>query len=229
MKTYFLISLCSLALVHCTKESENPTSVKISNPEKVNINANIPDSEIDYFEFKPDSISNINIKGFETISSYSYKQTKFATGYYNPVDGKIVAPDTEKDNGQRLLVLNNKNEIIFKGQGAGDTYLYQPHFYKNKSDNKILIVCQLAFEYFFGGEVFLLENNAVKYVGNIDLEPFDMDTPMTKVLKIHERKNAIHFKFDFDTLLLKPGNEDIKIKNNGVEYIYEKGILKFKK
>ena len=127
------------------------------------------------------------------------------------------------------MVLNNKNEIIFKGQGAGDTYLYQPHFYKNKSNNKILIVCQLAFEYFFGGEVFLLENNAVKYVGNIDLEPFDMDTPMTEVLKIHERKNAIHFKFDFDTLLLKPGNEDIKIKNNGVEYIYEKGILKFKK
>lgn len=229
MKAYFAILLCSLTLVHCTKESEKTSSVQSSKPENVNIDVKISDSEIDYLEFKPDSISNVKIKGFEVISSYSYDQTKFVTGYYNPVDGKTVAPDTEKDNGQRLLVLNNKNEIIFKGQGGGDTYLYQPHFYKNKSDNKILIVCQLAFEYFFGGEVFLLENNSVKYVGNIDLEPFDMETSMTEVLKIYEKKNAIHFKFDSDSLLLKPGNEDIKIKNNDTEYIYEKGVLKFKK
>lgn len=84
MRKYLIIPIISISLCYCTKKSEKPTtSVKISNPEKVNINANIPNSEIDYFEFKPDSISNINIKGFETISSYSYKQTKFATGYYN--------------------------------------------------------------------------------------------------------------------------------------------------
>lgn len=229
MRKYFIISIISISLICCKKESEKPSSVQSSKPENVNIDVKISDPEIDYLEFKPDSISNVKIEGFEVISSYSYNQTKFVTGYYNPVNGETVAPDTEKDNGQRLLVLNNKNEIIFKGQGAGDTYLYQPHFYKNKIDNKILIVCQLAFEYFFGGEVFILENNSVKYVGNIDLEPFDMETSMTEVLKIHENKNAIHFKFDADSLLLKPGNEDIAIKNKDTEYIYEKGILKFKK
>ncbi|WP_312076049.1 hypothetical protein [Chryseobacterium sp.] len=210
-----------LSVISCEKEVNSEAKSFENKTENNIVSKTVQDKEILYSKFKPDTISDVKIKGFDIESSFSYGSKKFTVGSYISSTGEITAADTENDYGKRLLVLNEKDKIIFKGRGSGDSFQYWPKFYRNKSNEKVIIVCQMAFEYFYGGEVFLLENNSVKYLGTIDLEPFDEETKMTDILEIYEKNNAIHFKFNSDTLLLQPGSEDIKIKNNGIEYVYE--------
>ncbi|MFC7347236.1 hypothetical protein ACFQO9_10950 [Chryseobacterium zhengzhouense] len=223
-----LIFLVSLNLIHCKKETTEHATPQVKYEKKAPENQ-ISNEDIKYFEFKPDSISNVNLKGFNVISSFYYHGNKFVTGNYAPLDGKIVKPDSETDYGKRLLVLNNKNEVIFKGRGSGDTFQYWPKFYRNKSNDKVIIVCQMAFEYFFGGEAFLLENNKVRYIGNLDIESDDMEKSLTDIINIEEANNDIIFSFKSDSLLLKPGSDDILIPNNNVRYIYNNSQLTMKR
>lgn len=66
----------------------------------------------------------------------------------------------------------------------------------------------MAFEYFFGGEAFLLENNKIRYIGNLDIESDDMEKSLTDIINIEEANNDIIFSFKSDSLLLKPGSDD---------------------
>lgn len=87
----------------------------------------------------------------------------------------------------------------------------------------------MAFEYFFGGEAFLLENNKIRYIGNLDIESDDMDKSLTDIISIEELKNDIIFSFKSDSLLLKLGSEDILISNNNTRYIYNNSKLILKR
>ncbi|MGD1318325.1 hypothetical protein [Chryseobacterium sp. 2R14A] len=87
----------------------------------------------------------------------------------------------------------------------------------------------MAFEYFFGGEAFLLENNKVRYIGNLDIESDDMEKSLTDIINIEEANNDIIFSFKSDSLLLKPGSDDILIPNNNVRYIYNNSQLTMKR
>ncbi|WP_326983805.1 hypothetical protein VUJ46_04485 [Chryseobacterium sp. MYb264] len=228
MKKHFVLSLSLLSLIYCKKEHKNESFLS-SKVEKIGKDSLISHNSIKYFRFQPDTISNINIDGFETSDSFSYQGNKFITGYYRPIEGEIANPDTENDYGKRLLVMNDKNEIIFKGIGSGDTFQYQPKFYRNDSNNKVVIICQMAFEYFFGGEAFLLENNKIKHIGNLDIESDKMEKKLTDIIKIDELKNDIIFSFKSDSLLLSPGSDDILIPNHNVRYIYSHSKLSLKR
>jgi len=215
-------------LIQCDKKpTENNVSAKHKN-NQTNTENTIPEL-IDYHEFKADSIKNISLQGFDTFTTHQLNQYKIVTGYYEPVDGKIVHPDTEKDNGRRLLVLDQQNKIIFKSIGFGDIYLFEPHFFRNEINDKIIIVFQIAYEYFMGGEAFLIDGNDIKYLGNMDIESKEMELPMTKILKIKEANQKIKFTFEADSLLLEPGSKDIFIKNNGTKYVYENSKFNFYK
>lgn len=223
-----LYSLSLLALILCkdksaiSDQSLEQEEIKISNKTK-------PEKEVVYTQFKPDSISGLKIKGFSIDYSFKLNKNKIVVGYYEPIDGNITLPDTEKDWGDRLLYLNSKNEIIYKAPGAGDVFQYEPYFYKNKKNDKTLVICQLAYEYFFGGDVFLIEKGKIKYLGNLDIEPNNMEKKLTDILKINELNNDINFTFDSDSLVLKPGSDDIIIKNNNVKYVYDNKSLKLYK
>lgn len=174
-----------LAITACSEKSDivetsadNLSSSSISTSTHEDL---VAEKNIEYHQFKADTLTNLNIPGFEILASYQLKNLKIAEGYYKPVDGIVVAPDTEKDQGRRLLTLNNKNEIISKSKGVGAVYLNQPYFYKNNANDNTLIICQLAYEYYFGAEAYLLQNDRLKYIGNIDIESKNMEISLIEI------------------------------------------------
>lgn len=193
---------------HVKKDSENRQQI----------------TEAQFIKFDPDSISDVKIKGFHSDYTYKIGENYLAVGYYRPVDGKIVAPDTEDNWGDRLLFLDAKKNIRFTSKGVGDVYLYQPHFYK--SNDRIIVICQLAYEYFFGGDAYLIENNTIQFLGNIDIETIREDKTLIDILKIKSIDSTIVFSFDADSLLLRPGSEDLPVKNTNIRYEFDDQSLK---
>ncbi|MBA5792528.1 hypothetical protein H1R17_07335 [Flavobacterium sp. xlx-214] len=211
----FLILSCGK-----TKKSE-VTEINSSNNISNLTKASADEKKIIQFtKFKPDS-SFLKINRFSSNTAFQINDNYILTGYYESIDGKISYPDKENDHGHRLLFVNSKKEIKYKSFGVCDVYLYQPNFYKNGFDDRIIIVCQLAYEYFFGGEAFLIEKNKIKYLGNIDIESNDMETNLVEILKIRNENDKLIFSFDSDSLLLKPGSDDIIVKNNNIRYEYD--------
>ncbi|WP_223607636.1 hypothetical protein [Chryseobacterium sp. OSA05B] len=223
-----LPALALLTLASCKEDpkKENKTSVQKETvaPTKTGVI-----EDVSYTEFKPEKISDLKIKGFDIEQAFSVEGNKIVSGNFQFTDGKITLPDTEEDFGKRLLLLNHKNEIIFQSQGSGEAYLYEPYFYKNSQNGNMIIVCQLAYEYFFGGDAYLLEKGKIKYLGNLDIEPDNEEKKLTDILRIKESKDGITFTFDADSLVLKPGSEDITIKNKDVKYVYDYKSLKLYK
>lgn len=219
------LSLALLSLVYCQEKHQQKHQAPV---QKVIAEAHQTESSKDavYTEFKPEIISGLDIKGFDIEHAFSLEGYKIASGNYKPVDGNNTLPDTEKDWGKRLLLLNDKNQITYQSKGFGEAYLYEPYFYKNSQNGNIIIVCQQAFEYFFGGEAFLFEKGKMKYLGNLDIEPDNMEIKLTDILKIKESEDGITFTFDSDSLVLQPGSKDRVIKNNNVKYVYDHESLK---
>lgn len=222
-----------LAITACSEKSDivetsaqNLSSTSISTSTHKDL---VTEKNIEYHQFKTDTLTNLNIAGFEILASYQLKNLKIAEGYYKPVDGIVVAPDTEKDQGRRLLILNNKNEIISKSKGVGAVYLNQPCFYKNNANDNILIICQLAYEYYFGAEAYLLQNDRLKYIGNIDIESKNMEISLIEILRIKENKKIIKFSFASDSILLQPGDKDELVKNRDYHYEYDYKTFKLEK
>ncbi|MBB6370270.1 hypothetical protein [Chryseobacterium shigense] len=216
--------LVLLSLLYCKEEPKK---------ENISVRQEIPDTsktetvkDVVYTEFKPESIPNLKIEGFDVEEAFSVEGNSIVAGHYQSVDGKITLPDTEENWGKRLLMLNSKNQIIYQSKGSGEAYIYQPYFYKNNLNGNIIIVCQQAFEYFFGGDAFVLEKGKIKYLGNLDIEPKNDEKKLTDILKIKESDNKITFTFETDSLVLKPGSEDIVIRNNNVKYVYDHQSLK---
>lgn len=224
----FLVSIISCqeksTITHNTAGNLSSTSVSAINRSDL-----ITEDNVQYRQFKADTLTNLNIADFEVLASYQLKNVKVIEGNYRPIDGKIVAPDTEKDQGRRLLILNNKNKIISKSKGVGEVYLNEPYFYKNGLNNDIIIVCQLGYEYFFGAEAYLLRDDHLKYIGKIDIESKSMEIPLIDILRIKGNKEFITFSFDSDSILLKPGNQDELVKNNNFRYEYDYKTFRLKK
>ncbi|KFF24354.1 hypothetical protein [Chryseobacterium vrystaatense] len=218
-------ALALLSLVYCKEKPQQEQKAPVQK-----VPAEAPQAELIkdtvYTEFKPEIIRNLNIKGFDVGHAFSLEGYKIASGNYKPVDGNITLPDTEEDWGNRLLLLNDNNQVTYQSKGFGEAYLYEPYFYKNSQNDNIIIVCQQAFEYFFGGEAFLFEKGKMKYLGNLDIEPNNMEIKLTDILKIKESKDGITFTFDSDSLVLQPGSKDRVIKNNNVKYVYDHQSLK---
>lgn len=222
----FIISL--IACKNETRNNLNETKIedtKINEKEEVIGSTNSINEDL-FYQFKPDSITNAKIENVSIDYSYEIDGHKIIIGYYEPINGELSKYDKETDYGDRLFFLNKKNELLYKGAGQGDVYLYEPHFYRNNKSDKIIIVCQLAFEYYFGGDAFLLENNKISPIGNIDVESIDMETKLIDILDIKEKNDKIIFSFKSDSLLLKPGNKDIQVKNNNLRYEYTNNTLR---
>ncbi|MFX0558081.1 hypothetical protein ACOCEA_14870 [Maribacter sp. CXY002] len=177
-----------------------------------------------YSEFHPKKLDNIQIDRFHIEQAFEVNGYKIVAGNFEPVNGQNVAPDTENDWGDRLLMLDSTNNIVYKSQGVGDVYRYDPHFYEVDGSDKIIIICQLAFEYPFGGEAFILENGILMYMGRLDIEGYyeeDDGKYMVDIIEIKEVNNAIEFTFKTEQLLLGPGTEDEVITNNNARYVYK--------
>ena len=215
-KKFFLFSI--IIFLSCKRESNS--KIHDAEAKRNSIDANNKSDDISYYLFKPDSISNVKIEQISVDYSYKINKNKIVVGIYKDSDGKIESSNSENDWGDRLICLDEKDKIIFKGKGVGDLYLYEPYFYKNDLNDKIIIVCQLGYEYYFGGDAFILENGKINHIGSIDIESTNMETKLIDILNIKEFENKVIFTFNSDSLVLKPGKEDIIVKNNNIRYEY---------
>lgn len=215
--------LLFLILISCNNTS-NKVEEKLENP-IVSVESEQKDDKhpenINYLEFNPNTLSDFKLVGYDIEKAYKLGSKIIVTGY-----DKKTNPDANEDWGDQLLLLNTKNEILFKSKGVGDVYLFEPHFYKNETNDKIIIVCQLAYEYFFGGEAFLYENGQVEYIGNIDIEGKYEQTNLIDILQLNERNNEIFFTFNSDSITYKPSNDAVILKNTTIRYEYKNKILK---
>lgn len=227
-KIIWITGLSTSLLLHfsCKIElgNKSPYQTKLNSDDSI-------DSE-DYEIFSPDTIdvNSFKIAGFDVDYAYDLGDGfKLVEGYYTPVDGKITTPDKESDWGDRLLLLDSKNEIVQRTKGMADVYLYKPYFFKKENSDQILILCELAFEYFFGADTFIYEKGTLLNIGHIDIEPFSrlQERRLLDVLKIKETKGLIEFSFQADTISYSPGSHDEILPNKNYKYIYKNGQLSF--
>lgn len=222
---YIIVLIALLFILSCNDKKQKAESQEKSEM-KIDVDQISPptakSSEIFKYEiFKVDTLTSLKIKGFEILNAYQINNIKIAEGYYTGSEGKFVTPVTPQSDGRRLLTLNSKNEIKSIGKDVGDLYYNQPNFYRNMHNGNIIIVCQLAYEYFFGGEAYLLKGDQLTYIGNIDVESKNMEISLIDILKITEKDQLITFSFASDSIFLKPGNEDQLVKNTNIRYEYD--------
>ncbi|AEA44561.1 hypothetical protein [Fluviicola taffensis] len=226
MKLIYVL-LILIVCYSCSEEKKEIQAIAktVSKPE---ITLTDDSKNVEYVEFKADTVSGIQVKGFEIQAAYLLDSFYVLEGYYSYPDGKIVYPNTETDYGNRLMIIDSQKKMRYKSLGSGDLYLFEPHFYKNKQNNKRFIVCQQAFEYYCGASVFLFEKGKTNYLGDIDISGKDLETSVIDILKINESKGKTIFSFQADTLLVHPGGKnELFIKNNGTRYVYDGKAFRF--
>ncbi|WP_462093581.1 hypothetical protein [Sphingobacterium hungaricum] len=218
--SYFFICLLMMACNPKNKTVEQASNEL--NPTVATVNQNFA-----FTEFFPDSLSNAKLADFSIRSAYLLDSNQLIVASHWTKDGSIEAPDTETDYGARLMLLSKDNKQLFASHGFMDLFLVEPHFYKNDQDQRIIILCQTAFEYFSGAELFIYENNSLKHLGNLDLSGKDMDTSLVDIVRVNQQADSLLFTFDSDSLLLNPGGNEEMVKNNNMHYLYKDGVLTF--
>lgn len=94
----FIIS-CQEKSTITQNTTENLSSTSTTSTKRSDL---ITEDNVQYHQFKADTLTDLTIASFEVLASYQLKNIKVIEGYYRPLDGKMVAPDTEKDQGRRL-------------------------------------------------------------------------------------------------------------------------------
>lgn len=187
---------------------------------------------ISYTEYYPLELKNFQIDNFDVAHSFELNGYKIVSGNYMPEDGKHFDSDTgtEIDWGDRLLMLDASDKTVFQSKGVGEVYLFEPHFYKSDASDKVIIICQMAFEYPFGGVAFIFENETLKPIGTLDVEPHDenLNNYLTDVLEINQIEDSMVFSLKSEEVILKPSSEDMSKTNKNLIYVYQKNKLALK-
>lgn len=182
-----------------------------------------------YPQIHPQKLENFQLDKFHVDLAYEFNGRKIITGNYIPEKGKHYTSSTESqfDWGDRLLLLDSANNLVFQALGFGDFYLFDPHFYTTEASNKIIIICQKAFEYPFGGEVFILEDDTIQHIGTLDIEGVEEEKFLTDIVNIQEIDNSLVFAIKSNYLALKPG-EEFSTKVSNAIYVYQSNQLVLK-
>jgi hypothetical protein len=185
-----------------------------------------PSKVIRFTRYEPKTIADFVLQEFHVEQAYAVAENKVIIGYHLK---ELTEESTSNDWGDRLLFLNAKNETVFASVASGDLYLYQPYFFKSNHSSKIIVVCQMGFEYYCGGDVFIIENGHMSAAGYLNIEGIDPEKPLVDILTIHESEDKLTFTFRADSLILDPGGETEHITNaSGIRYEFERGELVLK-
>lgn len=205
----------SVTLASCLGSSVKKEN---NNTEKIKSTTQI----IEYEKFTPQEIKNLEVKNINDIrEAYQVGNKKV-----------VIASSVNNDNrvyGPFLSLLDKNNNVEYVDKNGGEFFIFKPHFYKNKQNDKIIIICQAGYEYPCCSEVYILEKGKIARIGTLDIEPMIEDKYITEVTKIIEEKGEIIFTFDEENLILEPGGENqINIKNTKTtRYVYKNGKLNF--
>lgn len=184
-----------------------------------------------FFEFVPASSDFRSISQVRVEFAYQLDSLTIVTGR-DPITGcgMFIAEDSINGWGPRLYAFNAQKEKVYQSRRMGELYLFKPHFYRNTTNEKIVIVCRVAMEYDQGVEVFLLEKGAINYVGEIPISGANMEINLIDILEIHEVADELIFTFSSDSVFhSSPEVAEEIISSKGLSYRYKQGRFTLKR
>lgn len=194
---------------------------------------NVSKVKMEYRKFVPDTLKNYTLDSFEISHAYLLGDHKLLVGNYDFSYSRAIKIASEEGNwGDRIIILDKQDSIVFEPKGATDLYMYEPYFWQDTNTMDLVVVCQRAFEYFFGGEGFLINLDQQKFIrmGEINVESHFEDgfqKKMVDVLAIKKDGEKLIFSFDCDSLLMfETGLEEQVRQNNGITYVFENDSLR---
>lgn len=176
--------------------------------------------EINYERFLPEQKKGVNIPSYDIDSIYDFDSLQVLIAYS---DGDLETSEEPTNWGDRLMLMKG-DSILFESKPVGDPYQYEPFFYRNSENNKVIIICQLGNDDNYGGEAFLFEDGSIEFMGEILLEsPYETEynTGLIEIIRISELDNTIFFNFEADTLVDVRTNDWLTIKNESIHYIFQ--------
>lgn len=202
------------------------TSYATSDPKK-NLSSNNEDDKVDaqpskveYVRFEPPQLADYELRGYDIQDAFVLDSLIVLEAYS---DGDLESSETPTNWGDRLLVMKN-DYIFFESTPVGDPYQYQPFFYRNNTNSKIVIICQLGNEFNYGGEAFLLDNGKMEFMGQIKIEsPYETpdNTNLIEIIRISEIEDILYFHFEADSLIDLTNDDWNTVKNDNVHYVFK--------
>lgn len=160
---------------------------------------------------------NIELKGFTIQQTYKLDENNFILIGQKYVE---ITDDNLYDMGYKLIHLKRDSiyfKIHFESNGAGESYVYRPTFYKSSNDS-IIILCNSATEFDCGISCYSYFEGKVKDIGFINasakINNIDYEQSLVPFLKIYESNSEIIFELIKTEIANK-----IKVEDLGV-YLY---------
>ena len=231
MKIGFSLLLLLVTLTTACENSSKHDHTAINEHDHTAINehdsSDDENKEINYLRFHPDQLEGFELDGFDINETFQIDSCKIIIAFS---EGDMITSKTPSDWGDGLTLMKD-DSILYQSKRVGDPYQYEPYFYHNTTNNKVIIMCQLGNEENYGGEAFLLENGFIEFIGVINIEN-PKETPdnnsLIEMIRISEVENAIYFKFDSDTLIDLTNDDWNRVKNDSIHYIYKEHNFKLK-
>ena len=216
MKIRFSLLFIILAIL-TSCESHIKETQSTSNEQ---IDSKNPKEKTTYVKFDPAQLEGIKLDDFEIDDAYIIDSNIIVLAYS---DGDLESSENPSNWGDRLILMKG-DSILFQSKPVGDPYQYEPFFYRNSTNDRVVIICQLGNEENYGGEAFLLESGSIEFMGEINFEnPNETpdNTGLIEMIQISEVENAIYFHFDSDTLIDLTNDDWNRVKNDGIQYVYK--------
>jgi hypothetical protein len=176
-------------------------------------------SKVQYVRFEPPQLADYELRGYDIQDAFVLDSLIVLEAYS---DGDLESSEAPTNWGDRLLVMKN-DYIFFESTPVGDPYQYQPFFYSNNTNSKIVIICQLGNEFNYGGEAFLLDNGKMEFMGQIKIEsPYETpdNTNLIEIIRISEIEDILYFHFEADSLI-DLTNDWNTVKNDNIYYVFQ--------
>lgn len=152
----------------------------------------------------------------EVMSSYRVDSLTYVIG----------KKKSEIQEGLKMFVLDNKNQIQFESSGQMDSFIFQPAFYKTDIlDDPMLIFAETGTEYSWGNVLYSVSESKVKEIGLINMTVED-----TFLLNPHNIMPYASVETDGDTISINFtveevvydafGKEEKSYKGSDVKYLY---------
>jgi hypothetical protein len=219
-KLFVFILIGPLTLLSCSRSKNSKSKTESVQETEQTISQQ-------FAKISLESLNDFSLDSFESMYAYQLEDHKLLVGSNHLAIDSLAMAHRESDWGDRLILLDKHNRKVFQPQGATDLYLYEPHFYQNSNSKELVVVCQRGFEYYFGGEVFLLdmEKHNFQRIGEINVESFfesGFEKKMVDVLRVQKESNKLIFSFECDSLnIFGKDIDDGVIPNNGVRYVFQ--------
>lgn len=126
----------------------------------------------------------------------------------------------------RMMVYDSIGELVFRSPALQESYTHRLTFYKSpRFPNKTIILGFNRLNFSLGSDVYLRENDKIRYLGLIDAGTYaegDIAWDIANYLEIQADSSKMEFRINYNELLFNPGGEREKVLGrNQLKYTFE--------